>query len=246
MNHLRLNNYHFRVDRQPLAFPPHPHSPFRHTRARRGYLAAPSTKPRPHLPSPTQQLRHPAQNKLRPPAQMSSATPTQTTPPHPRKQLCHTRAQTPSPPRSNSVTPALKLRHPRAQTPSHPRKQLRHTRVNNSATPARASSVIPALAAGISPSTAPSPPLAPSPPRSNSVTPALKLRHPRAQTPSHPRKQLRHTRANNSVIPTHASSVIPAQTAPSYPRLPRVSRRAQHRAPTPPHRPRPNRTTPYK
>ena len=86
------------------------------------------------------------------------------------------------PARKRPATPARK-------DPSYPRK----------------SSVIPALAAGISPSPTPSP--APA-----SLTTARK----------------------RPATPARKSSVMPARPLPSYPRLPRVSRRVLHRAPRPP------------
>ena len=70
--------------------------------------------------------------------------------------------------------------------------------------PAQNRSVIPALAAGISPRTTPNPVPCPQPPFLRKRTPT----------------------------PAQKGSVIPAQRDPSYPRLPRVSRRAQHPAPS--------------
>ena len=77
------------------------------------------------------------------------------------------------------------------------------------ATPARPTSVIPALAAGISPSSAQSSARPPSVP------------HP---LPPYPRK-------SSSTTPAPPTSVIPALALPSYPRLPRVSRRVLRRTP---------------
>ena len=179
--------------------PPHPRKKIRHTRARRGYLAERAPSPAPTSPRPSHLLRRP-------------------------------RAQTPSPPRSSSVAPALKLRRPRAQAPSPPRsssvapaqkdpspprKKIRHTRAKRS--------VIPALAAGISPSEHQAPPLAPASPR-----PSHLLRRPRAQTPSPPRLssvtpalKLRHTRAKRSVIPALAAGISPRRAqSPAGPLMP--------------------------
>ena len=113
---------------------------------------------------------------------------------------------TPPPSNPRKISPCA----PAQKVPAPPAQQkLRHTRAKRS--------VIPALAAGISPRRAPSP----------VPTSHTSLRRPHAKSPHHPRAK---------------SSVIPARRDPSYPRLPRVSRRTEHQAPSQP--PTPPSATP--
>ena len=200
MNHLRLNNYHFRIDRQPLAFPSHPR------------LQAPP-HPRFQAPShPRKQLRHTRASRLRHTRACKLR--------HTRAcKLRHTRAcrgylaehSTEPPPRpvaparaglhpTNESSPSQQLPlprqsqplafppHPRFQAPSYPHSPFRHTRARLSVIPARASSVTPAQ-----------------------TTPS----YPRTQAPSYPRKQLRHTRACRGYLAEHSTEPPPRPVAPA-------------------------------
>ena len=99
--------------------------------------------------------------------------------------------------------------HPKRASPLPTQNELRpYSHKMSFAIPARDRSVIPALAAGISPPPAPSP----APRAKHDPPPLATLRHPRARKdPSYPR-----------------------EIDPSYPRLSRVSRRPQHQARLPP------------
>ena len=220
--------------------PPHPReissviparSRLRHTRARRGYLAAPSTKPVPTSPTPHAPLPlAPAQHRRRTHAKSAPPHPRNTAAAPTRNQLRHTRAKSaPSYPRSPRVSRRAEhqarshlpnpTRSPpprtRATPPPHPREissaaptrnQLRHTRAKSAPSyPREVGSVIPALAAGISPRRAPSP----FPPPQPHTLPS----------PSHPRNTAAAPTRNTAAAPTQNQlRRTHAKSAPSYPR----------------------------
>ena len=176
-------------DPRAKSAPSYPREEIRHTRACRGYLAAPSTKPRPnlpHLPPPPPRKKSPPspRKELRHTRAKSSVIPARRDPSYPRKELRHTRAK-------RSVIPARR-------DPSYPRLPRVSRRAEHQA-----------------PSQPPTPPFA-TPTQKVPTIPAQRApSYPREQTPSYPREEIRHTRACRGYLA--APSTKPRPNLPHLP-----------------------------